>query len=231
MSVNPNDPDQLVAALGGFGASTNIVETTGASSASGTGSFSSIQGNLPAMPVFDAVIDKDDANYIIAGTAFGLYYTQDGGSTWSSNNDEIGRVPVFRVSQDAEDVNVGTDFEGAIYLSTHGRGYWSTNKHLLIDLVGVEEIEDEKIEIKSKLDIFPNPVNDLANVAFETGNTSNVSIAVVDLQGKVIQSKDLGKKPAGKHRVNLNTQDLPSGMYLIKVTAGKSSKTGKFIKM
>ena len=98
-------------------------------------------------------------------------------------------------------------------------------------VVGVEEVENEKVELKSKLDIFPNPVNDIANIAFATGSNSKITINVVDLQGKVVQSKDLGRKPAGKHRTNINTHDLPSGMYLVKVTAGKTSKTAKFIKM
>lgn len=233
IDVDPNDNEHVVISLGGFGAANNIYESNGAASAAGTGTFSSIQGNLPNMPVYNSVIDKNDPNYIIAGTVFGLWYTQNGGTTWSSNNEELGLVPVFRVSQDNNAFNDGTDLDGALYLTTHGRGYWSTNTHLEDEfvpttVVGVEEI---KVDFKSEIQIFPNPVNDIANVAFEMNSFANISIDVMSIDGKVVQTKSLGVKPAGKHRANINTEALPNGIYVIQVKVGKTSKTGKFIKL
>lgn len=233
VAVDPNDGGHVVACLGGTGAGTNIVESFDADLTTTSTTFSSIHGAgsnaLPKIPVYSAFIDKDDANTIVVGTMLGMYYTTNGGSSWTENNDEIGQIPVFRIHQDINESNVGTQLEGSVYIATHARGFWSTNQHL----VSVEETanKNKDVSFTSNIEIYPNPANDVANVSFEINATTNVSVDIVSLQGKIVSSKTLGAKTQGKHRTNLNIENLPNGIYLIQVKAGNTVKTGKFIKL
>jgi hypothetical protein len=230
IAVDPNDPANVVITLGGFGAGTNVARSTTASTATTTTSFTNIHGSgasaLPLMPAYSAVIDKDNSNKIYVGTVFGLFYTLNGGTTWVENNEDFGRVPVFEVRQDVNAYNVGTQLEGAIYIATHGRGMWSTNKFLSTQ--EITPAADQKL--KSGLSLYPNPSSDIINLTYELMNSSQVVVNIVTIEGKVAKQVNIGNQALGKHRSNINVQDLPKGLYIVQVKTATDSKVAKFIK-
>jgi hypothetical protein len=225
IAVDPNAPNRVVVTVGGFGNTANIFRSITASTTSTTTSFTSINGSgLPPMPTYSAIIDKNNPNLIYAGTVFGLFYTLDGGLNWSENNDQFGRVPVFALRQDVtNDLNFG----GAIYVATHGRGMWSTNKFLSTE----ENVKiDDEQKIKSAISVYPNPTTDVLNLTYELANSSDVMVNIVSLEGKLIKSVNMGSKYIGKHRTNINVQELPKGLYVLQVKTATDSKVAKFIK-
>jgi hypothetical protein len=227
IAVDPNNSEHVVVTLGSFGAASNVLKSTSAASAVGTGTFSSINATtLPAMPAYAAVIDKDNSNKIYVGTIFGLFYTLNGGTTWVENNEQIGRVPVFAIRQDVNDYNVGTALEGAMYVATHGRGMWSTNKFLSTQ--EITPAADQKL--KSGLSLYPNPSSDIINLTYELMNSSQVVVNIVTIEGKVAKQINIGNQALGKHRSNINVQDLPKGLYIVQVKTATDSKVAKFIK-
>jgi hypothetical protein len=227
IAVDPRNPSNVVIALGGFGAGTNVARSTTAATATNTSSFTNIHGgSLPLMPAYAAVIDKDNSNKIYVGTLFGLFYTENGGTTWVENNEQIGRVPVFALRQDVNDYNVGTALEGAMYVATHGRGMWSTNKFLSTQ--EITPADDQKL--KSGLSLYPNPSSDIINLTYELMNSSQVVVNIVTIEGKVAKQINIGNQALGKHRSNINVQDLPKGLYIVQVKTATDSKVAKFIK-
>jgi hypothetical protein len=228
IAVDPNDPERVVITLGGFGLASNILRSESAATTSFSNTFSSINGSggssLPLMPTYSAIIDKNDPDKIYAGTLFGLFYTENGGTTWIENNEQIGRVPVFALRQD---ISNDPNFGGAIYLATHGRGMWSTNKFLSTE----ENVKiDDEQKIKSAISVYPNPTTDVLNLTYELANSSDVMVNIVSLEGKLIKSVNMGSKYIGKHRTNINVQELPKGLYVLQVKTATDSKVAKFIK-
>ena len=79
---------------------------------------------------------------------------------------------------------------------------------------------DDRIEKASGLKVFPNPSNDLFNVQYSLSQSEFVQLEVVDMQGKSLLRKVIGKEPAGEHMEVLNLLHFPSGLYFCKLQYG-----------
>ena len=177
------------------------------------------------MPVFDAIIDFQDANKIVAGTEFGAWISTNGGATWTGQNDEMGMVPVYDVQQQHRPWSECFN-SGMIYFGTHGRGIWSSS-----DLLGSREIEKEEVAQVQAINLYPNPAVNFTNVNFELANTSDVSVSIYSMSGKLISSETLNNKAEGEVNYRVNTENLTTGVYFVSIQAeGMKFKTAKFIK-
>ena len=225
MGVDPNNSEHLVITLAGYNASTNILRSTTAASTTGTSSFTSIKGNMPTMPVYDAVIDMSDPTRMYAGTEFGLMVTLNSGSTWAAQNDEMGVVPVYDVQQQYRDWSECLN-SGTVYLGTFGRGIWSS-----ADFSGIEEVETSNEIPVTTINLFPNPVVNQTNITFDLAKASDVTISVYSITGKMISNKTLSNRQPGEIKHAINASDLPKGVYFVNVQAeGMKFKAAKFIK-
>jgi hypothetical protein len=236
ISVDPSNPDNVCVVTGGT--STNhVYYSTNATSNSPT--FSSIDGDLPDMPVFGCIIERDPStDVIIIGTTYGVFSTDNiaGSSTnWVSNNSEIGPTPVYDICQqwrDWEDPMEGGYRQvinpGAIYACTYGRGVWRAD-----NLLSLSEpiVQDEISNNISSTKIYPNPVIQNANISFELKNSSLVNISIYNLNGSLVKTLynnvRMGK---GNNSPLVNSSDLSMGTYLVVVKAGEEQEVVKFIK-
>ena len=236
ISVDPSNSDNVCVVTGGT--STNhVYYSTNATSSNP--SFNSIDGDLPDMPVFGCIIEKDpNTDIIIIGTTYGVFSTDNiaGSSTnWVSSNTEIGTIPVYDISQqwrDWEDPMEGgyrqVNNPGAIYACTYGRGVWRAD-----NLLSLSEpiVQDEVLINISSTKIYPNPVIQNANIAFELKNSSLVNISIYDLNGSLVKTLynnvRMGK---GHNSLLVSSSDLSMGTYLIVVKAGDDQGVVKFIK-
>jgi len=76
---------------------------------------------------------------------------------------------------------------------------------------------------------FPNPFNPSTKINFVLPEKSFVDLRVYNILGKEVETLVLDEKPAGYHEVQFDARDLPSGVYLYKIKAGKFSETKKMI--
>ena len=67
--------------------------------------------------------------------------------------------------------------------------------------------------------MFPNPASDKVTLAMKVEETSNISISVLDLTGRVVMEEPVLKMYAGNQNVTLNTQNLTGGLYYVRVSA------------
>lgn len=72
------------------------------------------------------------------------------------------------------------------------------------------------------LNIFPNPAAHKLNAQYALENEAQVSISLVDLQGREIAKADRGVQPAGLYVLQLDVTSIPAGIYLLKMDAGKT---------
>ncbi len=235
IGIDPNDAGNVVITLNGFN-TTNVYRSTSADvdpTATSTGSFTSIEGNLINTPVYDAIIDRDFASsgLIVIGTEFGVYATDNGGSTWDfvSGNDPagIGITPVYEVRQQWRGFDEGAYRPGEIYLSTFGRGIWASTTYLSTP-DNIDLLADNK-EFIASLSVYPNPMNNAGKIEFDLNSRAQVTVEVYSLTGRKVKEIMAGSLGSGNHVIDINSDDLDSGTYLVNLTAGNSRKTAKLI--
>ena len=76
---------------------------------------------------------------------------------------------------------------------------------------------------------FPNPFNPSTTFSFDLPKRLFVSLVICDVLGRdvsIIVSEELS---AGKHSVQWNARDLPSGIYFYRMQAGSFSATKKLL--
>lgn len=225
IGVDAKDSKHIVVTLGTYGVSKNhVVMSENALSASPT--FTDMSGNLPGFPVYDAAINPRNRNEVIIGTEFGIWYAKDiKTKTWTEENNGMERVPTFMVDF-KEYTGPTAAYDGPIfYAATHGRGIFRTET---LATVGINDKETAK-RSETSLHIYPNPANEMTNLNLSLGNTTDVTITVYNIQGKLVDSYMHRGQPAGERKFNINTSAYQPGTYFVKVSAQGFEKTSKLL--
>ncbi len=69
--------------------------------------------------------------------------------------------------------------------------------------------------------IYRNPFNSACNVEIELSEQTDITIDLYDMQGRKV--KDIANEKnvkAGKYRMRWNAENLPSGVYFVRLNAG-----------
>lgn len=78
--------------------------------------------------------------------------------------------------------------------------------------------------------VQPNPIKDFMDIQFNLKRTSNASLKIKSIEGKLIESIDLSSMQAGLNKFRLNTTGYAEGMYLIELFDGNSRSIHKCVK-
>lgn len=88
-------------------------------------------------------------------------------------------------------------------------------------VVSVREVE------KDALRIYPNPANDRVTIDLGALRSSATSLEVYNLLGAQVYRTAVS---SGERQIELSTQELPAGIYIVQVAAGsKLAHTGRLI--
>ncbi len=95
-------------------------------------------------------------------------------------------------------------------------------------------VEDEIVgdELPSEFQLsqnYPNPFNPTTNIEFALPQTAQVRLAVYDLLGRRVALLVDGSLTAGQHRVSFEASNLPSGMYLYRLSTPTGAVTKKMV--
>jgi len=85
-----------------------------------------------------------------------------------------------------------------------------------------------EVENTYALSVYPNPATTNATVSFSLNNEASVNINVTDLSGKVVYTNALGTVN-GTQSVNVNTDALNSGVYMVNVSVDGNVSTQKLV--
>jgi hypothetical protein len=85
-----------------------------------------------------------------------------------------------------------------------------------------------EVENTVGMNVYPNPANNQATVTFEVNNASTAAVNVTDLTGKVVYTAALGSVN-GAQKVNVNTESLTNGVYMVNVIVDGTVSTQKLI--
>ncbi|QQS35002.1 MAG: T9SS type A sorting domain-containing protein [Ignavibacteriales bacterium] len=91
--------------------------------------------------------------------------------------------------------------------------------------VGQGKLEDQVIVEQN----FPNPFNPKTSIVVDLLEASEVHIVIYNLEGREVVTLQDGVLEKGQHKFNFDGTELPSGIYLYKVTTPSFSQTRKMI--
>ena len=162
-----------------------------------------------------------------------LYFSSDGGSTWSPIQLNISKsqlnyqwiVPNILTEEAQVKIvqdNVGDDYEE---ISSS-----FTIQEQSLDVHGSNSISN----IPYLLQNFPNPFNPTTNIQFTIPYESEVTLSVFDLLGNKVATILQDRIDSGVHQVtwdgrNQFGESLSGGIYLYSIQAGKYHQTKRMI--
>jgi hypothetical protein len=79
-----------------------------------------------------------------------------------------------------------------------------------------------------QVNIYPNPTSDIINIQFETATDKEISLFLLDAQGKLVKSEVIEASVLNRE---LNLQSLPAGVYYLRLTKGKLVNVYKVVKL
>ena len=94
----------------------------------------------------------------------------------------------------------------------------------------VEQI-NEQPAVFSLSQNYPNPFNPTTKIRYSLPQTTHVKLAMYDVLGNQIAVLVDGEKPVGNHEVDVNGNNLASGVYFVRMTTGNFSTTKKIMLM
>ncbi|GIV44901.1 MAG: hypothetical protein KatS3mg035_2024 [Bacteroidia bacterium] len=89
------------------------------------------------------------------------------------------------------------------------------------------ENSDEDIVIESVLQVYPNPAQNNVNLKFLATENQSV-IQVIDMNGKLVFMQSY-VTDLGENEVNIDTQNLSNGTYLVRVLSGENEFQQKLL--
>ncbi|HHE46642.1 MAG TPA: T9SS type A sorting domain-containing protein, partial [Bacteroidetes bacterium] len=95
---------------------------------------------------------------------------------------------------------------------------------------GATDVEDpgETMPVVFELDEpYPNPFNSLTRIDYSLESPGDASLVLYDLSGRKIRTIVQGWIPAGRHITALKAENLPTGVYLLKLEAGNKTAVRK----
>jgi len=217
VDVDPANGNHLLATLSNFGV-VSVFEST-----DGGASWSSIEGNLPDMPVYWGLFAPRNAQLngaaggnggILLGTELGVWTTSviSGAATqWIVNSSGFPNVRTDMLKLRFSDMSV--------LAATHGRGLFTTTLPFVV--TGVPSVDNTKSFIKY------TSVN-TQQLFIKVGNltTTKMQIRLFDIGGRLVKSSDV--KYTDQF---LSIGNLPSSSYVLKVYGNKGELyTYQFVK-
>lgn len=77
--------------------------------------------------------------------------------------------------------------------------------------------------------ISENPISPEAFISFNLLNNAEIGIELFDLQGKFVKTVFIKKQSLGFNKVPLDSKNLPSGTYILKITVNGASASKKLL--
>jgi len=245
ISVDPQNSEHVIVTLGNYGNLDYVYRTTNALDSLSLVVFEDITHELPKMPVYSCVIEMDQSNVAVIGTEYGIYTTSNLGDspvTWTMENSEMGRIPVFQIKQqtvytDQIEVPSGDpnlppevfhqiETAGNLYIATFGRGIFRDKTY---HTVGIEEYANNNNSIINTVSVYPNPVSSHATVSMDINTKTDVLVQIYDLSGRMVMNINGGVFDIGNQELTIDCSNLETGTYILKVNAGKDSGSSKLI--
>jgi len=202
----PGVPGTLFAVFAGF--NTQHVWRTVNDGATWT----AIDNGLPDVPTNAILIDPTIANFYIAND-LGVWHSADAGSTWNLYSAEAPQAML------AMHLSIAPNYK--LRVATHGLGLWQT------DLAQPSKTTEPN-GVFAIRGLYPNPSKERSVLNFTLMKEANITIKMLDLNGKTVWESASERLSAGKYSRPVLVGDLPGGTYGVVLETAKG-RTGRML--
>ena len=91
-------------------------------------------------------------------------------------------------------------------------------------------VEEEVYNVHpSNVLVLENPTRSDVKLLLSLEEPSEVTLAVYDVTGRVVQIVNMGRMDVGTHRIAFNGDKLSAGVYFLTLNVGDKIRKGRFI--
>ncbi|MGQ9620460.1 MAG: T9SS type A sorting domain-containing protein [Bacteroidales bacterium] len=87
---------------------------------------------------------------------------------------------------------------------------------------------DENLEVPVTVTVYPNPASESVNIKFESMVDRLVRVQITDAEGRIVKTDRIEVSVLQK---TINLQDLPSGVYFMRLIKGDLVNVYKIVKL
>ena len=201
LSIHPTDPNKVAVAV--TGASEKVYITT-----DGGTTWTAKSTGLPSFTAYAIVWDNNGKDGLYLGMDYGIYYIDNDATEWKLFNNKLPNVKITELEINYVDEH--------LYASTYGRGIWKSPRF-------GSTLSVENHELLS-LTVYPNPATN--EVAIKWNKQDKVSVRVFNVNGQLLY---FNKSTSLNNPLKINTSNLTSGVYFVKINSSKGSYTKKLV--
>ncbi|MDP8239404.1 MAG: T9SS type A sorting domain-containing protein [Candidatus Hatepunaea meridiana] len=165
-----------------------------------------------------------------------MWYSTPNG-VWYVIDDGITEVSWLTYDPDEGELDPDCDMDVMVEINTEGLiiGQYEADLHfdsndpenpnLVINvMINIETTgvpEDTPIPQDFSLSrVWPNPFNAMTRIGYTLPTKEQISIKVYDVYGHLVSTLFDGEQTAGEHLLTWNSQNIPTGIYLVRMKAG-----------
>lgn len=108
-------------------------------------------------------------------------------------------------------------------------GEFTGNKNYFLAIYDVATLLQTVNLSEPRMVIYPNPVHDELSVLLNNITENELTVEIYSTIGTRVKAISV-KNQSDKKLINFNTSDLPSGIYMLRITGAKTSLSKKIIK-
>jgi hypothetical protein len=157
---------------------------------------------------------------LFSGSNTGVFVTTNNGNSWVDVNAGLSKKSTVSLS-----VNNTHIFAGISTLGGPERSVW---RRPLSEMINTNSVQPLPISTISST-VYPNPFTNSTTISYTLPKRDMVAIEVFDILGRKIQTLANEVMDAGLHSVVFHGENLPLGMYTVKITSGASSEEMKVV--
>jgi hypothetical protein len=203
-----------------------------------------------AKPVYSALVEKvsTEGTTVYVGTDDGVYKTTDytaANVSWTKE-EAFPAVPVYDLFQQTANLpsiqfttyiatnaqnNVynETKYPGAIYAATYGKGLFMNYDNITEERPEPVSLNSVEQTATTNVDLYPNPAQNQTTLSYTLSSSSNVTLNIFDMNGRLISSLEKGRQAAGLHTQEISLSGLEKGVYMIQIITNQTSEAAKLI--
>ena len=76
---------------------------------------------------------------------------------------------------------------------------------------------------------YPNPFNPRATIVYELEDTQEMSISIIDINGKQLENIYNGTQVSGVHELTWQPRDISAGIYFCVLSSGDNTMARKIV--
>lgn len=220
ITTNPNNGDEVLVSFSNYNVNSIFRSPDGGKTWQAIGgNLEPANGTGPSVRWLSVLPVKDGIIYL-AATSTGLYATTklNGNATiWVQQGSKtLGFVVCDMIET--------RPLDGTVVVATHGNGIFSAQYNSVGNIVSAEEIGSLFNGVK----LFPNPAQDLLQIAFNSTAKKPVELQVYDESGRLLKREDCAVE-TGENTFNMNTAGLKQGVYYLQIFSPGGRKCLQFV--